>query len=278
MADGLGAERHDFVSGDEVVTASNGRRIPACAHCGKAKNSQRHRAYKPMRGRHGRSGPVEIVRAGTPYTPPVTPPLSPPERAPLSPLIPLSALPPLEAPPEFVHAGALALALALDSVLDAVDQAFLTPPAIAYAVALRATLGVPRFRREEAPRLVAVEEVPEDRPKVAVTERLTAYQAPLDVDRVRGVPWAPRPKAKDRPEVSRARAATKGIRNDRMRALATRAIADGWVPRHMGDGHLRLEHAGQAPLTISTTANGAARGWHNVRSAARRRGIDVADL
>ena len=259
MADGLGAERHAFVSGPDVVTASNGRRIPQCATCGKAKNSQRHRAYRPLVKRQGKAAPVLVE--SPPYTPPVTPSVSVPPG-----MVPMSALPPLEDPPEYVHAGALALALALDAVLDSEDGAGLSVTATVYATGLRSMLGVPRFR---ATRLAAVEVVP-DRPKLATRD--------VDLSAVAGVPWAARPKAKDRPEVSRARAATKGIRNDKMRALATRAIASGWTPRHMGDGHLRLERAGQAPLTISTTANGAARGWHNVRSAARRRGIDVADL
>lgn len=145
---------------------------------------------------------------------------------------------------------------ALVAILDIVRAAELLPMAAhVHAVALRAILAEGEGRRltpqepaEEAPAPV----------ELRVVGR--SHQAPVDST------------------VARARQATKGIRNERVRALATRAIAAGWSPRRDSRDHLRLERAGHPPIVLSMTAGDDARSWANARAAARRKGLDTAGL
>lgn len=71
----------------------------------------------------------------------------------------------------------------------------------------------------------------------------------------------------------------KGIRNDRVRKLATRAIESGFVASHTGGGHIALDK-GDTRLILSTTANGSrmGHGWMNLRASAKRAGINVEGL
>ena len=110
---------------------------------------------------------------------------------------------------------------------------------------------------------------------------------PIVARELRAVPTAAEPEiaaqrveilSVAKPTISRARNATKGIRSDRMRALAVRAISLGAQPTRRGD-HLRLTGGPlQAPVTISTTSNGLGRSWLNLKAAAKRAGLDVAGL
>lgn len=78
--------------------------------------------------------------------------------------------------------------------------------------------------------------------------------------------------------VRAARKLRRGIRNDRVRALFDRAIEAGWHARATGSGHIALLGPGAEHLSLSTTMTADGHGWGNLRSAARRMGIDVAGL
>jgi hypothetical protein len=71
----------------------------------------------------------------------------------------------------------------------------------------------------------------------------------------------------------------RGIRDDRTKALARRAVQAGASLSMTGSGHLAIDRGGQR-LVVSTTANGGRRGhsWGNVRAQAKRVGIDVTGL
>lgn len=280
---------HLFQAGDSartIETKSGRRRIlRLCHECGKPPNAPLHRPQ----AQPGYVAPPAVADPVVADLAPLAAPLPVSGIAPH--LVPLEYLPALAPPPSHVHAGSLALALALDAVLAAHDTGGLTPPAVVYATALRAMLEVPRFaleapEEEEDPQGVrhreAVRAVADVRAKVQVSDRLVAYRDPApDYASVPGTPWAPRPEAQAPVQTSaraRAREVTKGIRNDRVRELATRAVAQGWTPRKTGDGHLRLEHAGHPPLVLSMTGTADGRSWRNARAAARRRGLDVAGL
>jgi hypothetical protein len=76
-----------------------------------------------------------------------------------------------------------------------------------------------------------------------------------------------------------ARGVLAGIRNDRLRELTKRAVADGWSATMTGSGHLALDKGGTR-LIASTTMGDGRRGhsWGNLRAQAKRAGIDVAGL
>ena len=71
----------------------------------------------------------------------------------------------------------------------------------------------------------------------------------------------------------------RGIRNDRYRSLARRAVDTGWDLSMTGSGHARLSR-GDRVLILSTTAGDARMGhsWGNLRAQAKRSGIDVTGL
>lgn len=256
----LPADVHPFTASGATRPAKDGRTITLCT-CGQGRNSPRHRVDREAVAWH------ELPPKRRTYTPAVTPSLS---TAPG--MVPLEALPPLAAPPAAVRRDHLALALALDAVL-AADT--LTASAMVYAVALRGDLGVPRFQEVDRRRRPRPER--ENAPSPAPPER-EALLAPPPPDPAPVYQNGRTHTAPVDPAVARARAATKGIRNDKARALATRAVAAGWTPRRTGDGHLRLEREGLPPIVVSTTMTGDARAWRNLRASAKRAGLDVAGL
>lgn len=78
------------------------------------------------------------------------------------------------------------------------------------------------------------------------------------------------------PVRARASAATKGIRDDRMREIANRAIADGWIGSRTGSGHYRLTKGGQAIVIGMNVSDN--RAWKNAKAKARQLGINVEGL
>jgi hypothetical protein len=67
------------------------------------------------------------------------------------------------------------------------------------------------------------------------------------------------------------------FRSDRFRALAAKAIEQGWTVTKTSGGHARIERGGFA-FIVSTTSNGQGRAWKNARALARRMGVDVDGL
>jgi hypothetical protein len=74
----------------------------------------------------------------------------------------------------------------------------------------------------------------------------------------------------------RAKVASRGINDPKMRAIATRAIEQGWTLRKTGD-HWALDHTGENPIVFATTTSDK-RAWRNVRATAKRRGINVEGI
>lgn len=68
---------------------------------------------------------------------------------------------------------------------------------------------------------------------------------------------------------------TKRIADPRMRALAVRAVVDGFSIRR-GRGHFVLQR-GASTISLSTT-DGDHRAYLNARATARRAGVDVDGL
>lgn len=83
-------------------------------------------------------------------------------------------------------------------------------------------------------------------------------------------------KTHQSPVRARARSSTKAIANEKMRAVATRAVEHGWRLAKTGSGHYRLEKEGKSLIFAATT--GDARAWRNFRALAKRHGINVEDI
>ena len=90
----------------------------------------------------------------------------------------------------------------------------------------------------------------------------------------------PKPHALTRP--SQRHASRKMLRGmtGQYRDLAERAIDAGWTARKAGNGHVLLEQPTTGiRLTLSgSRAEGAGRGYLNLRAAAKRAGLDVTGL
>lgn len=138
------------------------------------------------------------------------------------------------------------LALALDAVLA------LPPDVIGWRVSLRAN----DLRS-------AITDVPREVEPVLVTVP-------------KPVPDMPVARTHTSPVRARARSSTKGIANEKMRAVATRAIEHGWQLAKTGSGHYRLEKEGKSLIFAATTSDN--RAWRNFRSLAKRHGINVEDI
>jgi hypothetical protein len=67
------------------------------------------------------------------------------------------------------------------------------------------------------------------------------------------------------------------FRSDRFRALAARAIEQGWTATRTSGGHVRIERGGFS-FIVSATSSGQGRAWKNARALARRMGVDVDGL
>jgi hypothetical protein len=78
------------------------------------------------------------------------------------------------------------------------------------------------------------------------------------------------------PVRSRAKVATKAIRDPKMREVATRAVAEGWQLSATKSGHWRLD-MGRAHIIFPKTPSDH-RSWLNMRASAKRHGIDVSDV
>lgn len=250
---------HPFTWSGELRQGPIGRPSKVCATCGATRPAHRQRWAPGSRRRSQAPGGARAPLTDSP--------VRPPEPAP--------------EPPPPIEREVLALILALDTILAEPPD---TLPVAAWVRAreLRNALPVPRWeplaKPPRRPRLAAVPP-----PAAPALEEANADREGWPRG---GGAWgngtagaAPRADRVD-PTMARARQATKGIRNDRMRALAARAVAEGWQPRKTGDGHLRLDPPGGtgAPIVLSLTATAAGRGWANAKADAKRRGLDVTGL
>jgi hypothetical protein len=154
---------------------------------------------------------------------------------------------------------------------------------VGLAIALDRVLGLPidlvgwrlRMRLADVRALLTIPEYP----------TLDVAELPGEVDPTPPTPTqverhpqlAPRVQA---PTVDTAtQALIRGIRDDRVTALARRAYQAGARLSMTGSGHLAIDAGGQR-LVVSTTMSSGRRGhsWGNVRAAAKRAGIDVTGL
>lgn len=242
---------HEFIPGEKVPNA-RGRMMILCAaeDCGKPRNAWRHRvpgyqAQAPTRTDYERERRRRRQRERREN--------APTRARQAAPFIPNAAR---DKPAQIWQVELLALAL---------DQAIAAgPEAIGWRVLMRAqatreAIGTVAPRRPPRPAPVTIAQDAPTAPLTAVTGE--AHHAPVE------------------PALARARQATKGIRNDRMRALAVRAVTQGAQVRKSGSGHLILSGGPlREPLSISTTGNGLGRGWQNLRASAARKGMDVSGL
>lgn len=143
------------------------------------------------------------------------------------------------------------LALALEGVLD-LPMDTLGWSIFMRALDLRKAIPIP-FDPQSRP----LDETPKPRPTPIVVSE-------LPVERLSG------------PVRARAKTATKGIRDKRMREIATRAVAQGWTLRATGGGHYQLWQGDKAIVFSGTPSDH--RAWLNVKARAKRAGIDVSDL
>ena len=143
----------------------------------------------------------------------------------------------------------------------------------------------PREVRMLALALDAVLALPIDTVGWRVNLRANDLRSALDIPREiepqqiqvpQPVPDMPVARTHTAPVRARARAGTKSIRNEQMRAVATRAIEHGWKLANTGSGHMRLEKEGKS-LIFSATASDH-RAWKNFRALAKRHGINVEDI
>lgn len=77
--------------------------------------------------------------------------------------------------------------------------------------------------------------------------------------------------------VARARQLTRGVRDERARELAVRAVVAGWHLRRRGGGGHWLLECGDKRIALQQSY-GDRRSWLNLRAAARRHGLDVEGL
>jgi hypothetical protein len=111
-------------------------------------------------------------------------------------------------------------------------------------------LDVMRAMREDYPDLIV---------RHATVDDVTAPVAVTHYARVAAMPGVP------------------AFRSDRFRALAARAIEQGWTVTTTQGGHARIERGGFS-FIISKTSNGQGRAWKNAKALARRMGVDTEGL
>src|SRR5262245_60381473 len=124
---------------------------------------------------------------------------------------------------------------------------------------IRPLLNVPEFPVLAGPEVATSPSDPEAPPPTLVAARPAL---------------APRPVAIT--PGSRALSIVRGIRSERIRSLARRAIEQGWDVDLTGSGHLRLSKGSQVIIGSGTGDRG--RGYANLRAEAKRRGMDVSGL
>lgn len=257
------ADRHEFVAGETKPYGPAGRLYPLCAVCDRPQNAPRHRsdesrlrtsrAISAAAGRRAIGAKYDRIVAGAVRA-------TDPGRADQGGPHPTPIQTPTRVHRERISVPAAelaALALAIDGVLALpVDR-------VPWKLRLRLGEARPLIDIPTFPSLAstAFEEPIPDAPSETILDALPQL----------------RPVERSPVALQSASALIRGIRNDRMRNLARRAISTGWQPAMTGSGHLALTR-GQRRLVISTTSSGAGRGWQNLRADAKRLGIDVSGL
>lgn len=235
-------ERHEHQPGGAPFADRRGRLHPTCLACGSTANSPLHRTG-PTMPRRPRARPAPVVS--------------------------LACM-----PRELVM-----LAYACDAVAE-------LPVAVAgWRVQLRAAElrdalgGIPRPERELWRAPVVELDPAEPVAVMAPTAFINGSVEGSRFDHRARQGELPVPRLVDTVEQSalaRAKQQTRGIQDRRSRELALRAVVAGYQLRRGRGGHWILEH-GTARLVIAGST-GDHRAWLNLRSQARRQGIDVEGL
>ena len=156
---------------------------------------------------------------------------------------------------------------------------------VAIAVAIDRVLAMPgdavgwrlRMRLDEARKLLNVP----DYPTLDAAQVREVDPEPPTPDLIERRPGLA-PRAPVATGDAQAQAIIRGIRSERIKTLAKRALAAGYVLEMTGSGHLAIASAsdGRRLMVVSTTAADSRRGhtWGNVRAQAKRVGIDVTGL
>lgn len=242
---------HPFEPSGRRVTSDAGRTYELCAVCGR----------KRIGLSHGRAG-------------------DPSNRTARDPFAPSKQRGPSHRPKHEYHREHLALALALDSLLDLPTE-LVDWRVTLRAQALRASLGgIPRTSGASREGEVSMPDVASRfEPGAATSGTTQSTPPPLPVIGSNGSYDAPDAVLIEHapPSVkARARALSKGITHKPLRELATRAIVDGWNLKRDGSNHWALTR-GTERLTLPGTM-GEGRAWQNVKALAKRHGIDVEGL
>jgi hypothetical protein len=87
-----------------------------------------------------------------------------------------------------------------------------------------------------------------------------------------------RPKVLEPAATTAALGIIRGIRSDRIKSLARRALDQGWDVSMTGGGHVRLAKGSQVIIASGSAETGSGHGWGNLRAQARRSGLDVTGL
>ena len=247
------AERHPFDESSTVfVSDARGHRTPACLTCGKTRRATEH---------GGLSAPLPPVVPTDPATPRplrvvTDAPLSAPPRTAARPR-PTKITPPA--------AEIAMVALAIDRLLAMPEEAVDVRLRMRLSSA-RELLACPPFPTMDVrltdpvdPLVQADDDDPLAAPSIVAT---FAPRRPLEPDRAIG-----------------QRSVVAGIRSDKYRELARRALQAGFTAHKTGSGHLSLDKGGTR-IILSMTAETGRRGhsWGNARAEAKRAGIDVTGL
>jgi hypothetical protein len=212
----------------------------ACAVCGKDRRAHPRRTPAQMAAAAAPSAAPELVRADPP-----------PESA--------TAVRTQRAASKLPAAELVALAIGVDRILA------LPVDAVGWKLRVRLTavrelLRVPVYPTMDVAEVGQADPAPPDRELVARIPELRQRSVPVASD-------------------AQTQRLIRGIRDDRTKVLARRAVAAGGSLSMTGSGHLAID-LGSQRIIVSTTQNGGRRGhsWGNVRATAKRAGIDVSGI
>ena len=254
------AQPHPFVDSGHKHVAPDGRRFALCAACGGVKRwAAHHGGSKAKAGGHR---PADYYRKAKarPFTRPdshewkqLQPASIPPAREERpTPPVPIAPAPP--APK--VHPWQLyALEAALDAAMTKADdlEAVTVQRVVELQRAIRSELHPSTLRRRP-------EVMPDPDP----------VPAPATFPTVQPLPTGAGGESRRR--------IIAGIRNDKLRKLAVRALESAWQPKVLGSGHLRLTSPEGGAIVLSMTSDGGGRAYANAKAQAKRSGLDTAGL
>lgn len=259
---------HSFVASPSTFVDKANRTRIACAICGKPSNAWSHRSAAAMAASVAK---IRSTKASKPNPEAVAwhelPPKLPPGPKPALEARPLESIRPKAPSPRIADWRLTLLRLAIEQALNADLSMVLRMRLTEAQRALRSDLyGTVAIALPESSHSDAKPELPKAPSPTAPDTLPAARPSPPEVSLSKG-------------RVDGARQAARAFRGDKQRALFLRAVDAGWDWAATGSGHMRIVGPTGAVVIISTTAIAdRGHGYRNLKSQAKRAGLDVEGL